>query len=91
MASSRQIVITLAPEMVELVQKKVTSGQYANESEVISDGLSFLEDEDKQLERWLREEVVLACREYDDDPSSAISSAELMMELSTARLAKSLT
>jgi hypothetical protein len=30
MASSRQVVIMLAPEMVELVQKKISSGQYAN-------------------------------------------------------------
>jgi hypothetical protein len=50
-----------------------------------------LEDEDKQLERWLREEVVSACREYDNDPPSAISSAELTMELSKVRPAKSLT
>jgi putative addiction module CopG family antidote len=86
----QQLVVTLPAEMVELVQRKVASGEYADESDVISDGLTFLEDEEQRLERWLREEVVSACREFDEDPFSAVSSVEFRLELEQARKVKPL-
>ena len=85
MPTGRQLVVTLPPEMVELVQRKVASGEYADESDVISDSLSFLEDQEQQLERWLREEVVPACVAIEADPSPGISVSELLADLDAAR------
>lgn len=85
---ANQLLITLPPHMADLVHRKVSSGEYADESAVIAVGLSFLEDDAEHFERWLREDVVAACREYEEDPSSAISSEELLLEMESARQIK---
>jgi antitoxin ParD1/3/4 len=58
MRSTQQFSITLPNEMAEMVRKKVASGEYATESEVIRDGLRTLSARDAVVERWLRNEVV---------------------------------
>jgi Arc/MetJ-type ribon-helix-helix transcriptional regulator len=82
----QQLVVTLPAEMVELVQRKVASGEYLNESDVINDSLSLLlEDQEQSLERWLREEIVPVCLAMEADPSSGMSSSELLASLEGAR------
>jgi Arc/MetJ-type ribon-helix-helix transcriptional regulator len=71
--------------MVELVHRKVASGEYVNESDVISDGLTLLEDREQGLERWLREEVIPVCLEMEADSSGGMSSSELLASLEAAR------
>jgi Arc/MetJ-type ribon-helix-helix transcriptional regulator len=71
--------------MADLVQRKVASGEYADESDVISDSLSLLEDQEHGLQRWLREEVVPVCLAFEADPSTAISSSELLADLDAVR------
>jgi putative addiction module CopG family antidote len=39
--------------MAELVKSKVASGDYANESEVIRNGLRVLMARDRAMENWL--------------------------------------
>jgi putative addiction module CopG family antidote len=72
MRSTRQLSITLPNEMADWVKDKTSSGAYASDSEVIRDGLRFLQEHDAAMERWLREEVVQAYDEYIADPSSAM-------------------
>jgi antitoxin ParD1/3/4 len=50
MTTSQALKIELPPEMVELIKDKVASGEYANESDVIRDGLRALADRDSDLE-----------------------------------------
>jgi Arc/MetJ-type ribon-helix-helix transcriptional regulator len=71
--------------MVDLVQRKVASGEYADESDVISDSLALLEDREHGLERWLREEIVPVCLAFEGDSSTAMSAAELLADLDAAR------
>jgi putative addiction module CopG family antidote len=85
MPTGRQLVVTLPPKLVDLVQRKVASGEYADESEVISDSLGLLEERESGIERWLREEVVPSCLEMEVNPASGISSSELLASLETAR------
>jgi len=85
MAADQQLTITLPAGMAELVRRKVTSGEYSNESEVIADSLALLEDDKETFERWLREDVIAACEEFEADPSSAISAEELLAKLERAR------
>ena len=85
MPTGRQLVVTLPPELVDLVQRKVASGEYADESAVIAESLELLEDREEGLERWLREEIVPVCHALEADPSSGISSSELLASLEAAR------
>ena len=62
MRNTRPVSITLPHEMAAMVKAKVTSGEYATESEVIRDGLRTLQARDAAVESWLRGEVA---KSYD--------------------------
>jgi Arc/MetJ-type ribon-helix-helix transcriptional regulator len=85
MSLNQQISVTLPDELAELVRRKVSSGEYANEADVILDGLSLIGERDSELERWLREDVVAACDAFDANPSSGISVDELLTRLKEKR------
>lgn len=58
MRTTQPLTITLPLDMAQMVKDKVSSGEYATESEVIRDGLRTLALRDAAVERWLRDEVV---------------------------------
>jgi antitoxin ParD1/3/4 len=58
MRTTQSLSITLPLDMAQMVKAKVSSGEYATESEVIRDGLRTLAARDAAVERWLRDEVV---------------------------------
>lgn len=58
MRTTQSLSVTLPVEMAKMVKAKVSSGEYATESEVIRDGLRALTARDAAIERWLHEEVV---------------------------------
>lgn len=60
MRTTRQLSVTLPVEMADMIRTKVSSGEYASESEVIRDGLRALAARDKAVEGWLRREVAPA-------------------------------
>ncbi|MGA9600132.1 MAG: hypothetical protein WBS22_07760, partial [Methylocystis sp.] len=55
---------------------KVSSGDYASESEVIRDGLRALLARDRAVENWMRQEVVPAYDRMKADPSRGRSVAD---------------
>ena len=75
MRPNRSITISLPEDMAELVEKKVASGEFASESEVIAEGLRYLAEEDAEVEQWLRDEVVATVAAHD--PSKAIPLNEV--------------
>ncbi len=81
MRSTRQLSITLPNEMADMVRTKVASGEYASESEVIRDGLRALQERDRAVERWLREEVVPAYDAMKADPSRGIPIEDVRKSL----------
>ena len=81
MRTTRALSITLPIEMAEMVRAKVSSGEYASESDVIHDGLRTLADRDAAIEKWLIEEVVPTIEALDKDPSRIRSVAETREEL----------
>lgn len=85
MPPSKQLAITLSPEMAEFVNRKVVSGEYADESAVIVDSLALLQDQQKKMDRWLREDVMPACAAFEADPPPGISASELLAHLDAAR------
>jgi antitoxin ParD1/3/4 len=58
MRNAQSLKITLPGDMAQMVKDKVSSGAYADESEVIRDGLRALQARDAAMERWLHEAVV---------------------------------
>ena len=81
MRSTQQFSVTLPNEMAQMVKIKVSSGEYASESEVIRDGLRALQARDKAAENWLRQEVVPAYDAMKADPSRGRSVAEVRASL----------
>jgi antitoxin ParD1/3/4 len=76
MRTTQSLSITLPHEMAQMVKAKVTSGEYATESEVIRDGLRSLAARDAAVERWLRDEVVPTLDRVMADPAGNTLSAE---------------
>ena len=81
MRTTQALSITLPIEMAEMVKAKVSSGEYASESEVIRDGLRTLAARDAAIEKWLIEEVLPTIDALDKDPSRVRSVAETREEL----------
>lgn len=71
--------------MAQMVKTKVSSGEYASESEVIRDGLRALQARDKALESWLRTEGVAAYDALKTDPSRALSVEQVRQHLADTR------
>ncbi len=91
MRNTQAISVTLPHDMAAMVKAKVTSGEYATESEVIRDGLRTLLARDAALESWLHGEVAKSYDEFAADPSIGIPAGEVMARLRASyreRLAK---
>jgi antitoxin ParD1/3/4 len=81
MRANRSITISLPEDMAELVEKKIASGEFADESEVVTEGLRYLADHDAEIEQWLRDEVVPTIKAHDADPSRGRTIDETRKEL----------
>ena len=80
-----QMSITLPHELADAVRAKVTAGQYANESAVISASLHALFEHDRALEHWLHSEVAPALDALKADPSRALTASQVRARLAAAR------
>ncbi|MFG1315462.1 type II toxin-antitoxin system ParD family antitoxin [Xanthobacter autotrophicus] len=85
MRTTQQFSVTLPNEMAQMVKTKVSSGEYASESEVIRDGLRALQARDKALESWLRTEGVAAYDKLKADPSRALGVDQVREHLAAKR------
>ena len=81
MRSTQQFSVTLPNEMAQMVKAKVSSGEYASESEVIRDGLRALQARDKALDAWLQTEVAAAFDELKADPSKGRTPEQVLASL----------
>jgi putative addiction module CopG family antidote len=85
MRSTQQFSVTLPKDMAQMVKAKVSSGEYASESEVIRDGLRALQARDKALEAWLHTEAATAYDELKADPGRALSMDQVRRHLADRR------
>ena len=85
MRTTRQMSVTLPHEMASMVRAKVTSGEYASESEVIRDGLRALAARDRAVESWLRDRVVPAYDRLHADPDSVLTVDAVRARLGAVR------
>ncbi|MFW5498036.1 MULTISPECIES: ribbon-helix-helix domain-containing protein [unclassified Maridesulfovibrio] len=83
MRSTKQMSITLPLEMAKAVKEKVSSGEYASESEVIRDGLRALLARDRAVDNWLKSQVGPAYDAVKKDPERGISLKEMRSRIAT--------
>ena len=81
MRNTQAISVTLPHDMAAMVKAKVSSGEYATESEVIRDGLRTLLARDAAVENWLRGEVAKSYDEFAADPSLGVPANKIMERL----------
>lgn len=81
MRTTQSLSITLPHEMAQMVKRKVSSGEYATESEVIRDGLRTLAARDAAVEKWLIDEVVPTLEANKADPSRLLDADETWRQL----------
>jgi putative addiction module CopG family antidote len=81
MRTTKQISITLPNEMADMVKARVSSGEYATESEVIREGLRALLARDRAIEDWLHNQVGSSYDALKSDPSRAISIDQVRARL----------
>jgi antitoxin ParD1/3/4 len=65
----QQFSVTPPNEAAQTVKAKVSAKEYANESEVIGDGLRALQTRDRAVENWLRQEAAPTYDALKADPS----------------------
>jgi antitoxin ParD1/3/4 len=58
MRDTTSLSIALPDDLAQMVKDKVASGAYANESEVIQEGLRALQTRDAGIKGWLEESVL---------------------------------
>jgi len=85
MRSTQQMSITLPNEMAAQVRARVSSGEYATESEVIRDGLRSLQAREKALDSWLSEQVGPAFDALASDPTRRRSLDDVRSALRAER------
>jgi antitoxin ParD1/3/4 len=88
MRASQQFRVSLPAEIAEAVEEKVKSGAYASVSEVMRDGVRALLERDRDVEQWLRDEVVPGHAEYLADPSKGVPADQIMNRIRSRRAAR---
>ena len=81
MAAASKRTISLPTETADYIDAKVASGEYASASEVVRDGLRILQERERVLEKWLREQVMPAALEHEKHPEKALSSKEFRKQV----------
>jgi antitoxin ParD1/3/4 len=72
--------ISLAPEFQEYVTRKVASGHYDSESDVVHEGLRLLRERDAEQEKLedLRRELALGIEEADQGKTAPLNAQETL-------------
>ena len=81
MKTTQQLSITLPNDMADVVRAKVQAGEYANESEVVRDGLHALFAQDHAVEICLHDQVGPAYDALKADPSRAVTPDQVRAHL----------
>jgi len=81
MPTTRQLNISLPDDLADALYEQVRSGRYADESEVIREGLQALLARDHAVETWLHEEVAAAYDAVVVDPSRTVPVPALRARL----------
>lgn len=82
---TRRLSIELPEELAEIVEVLVSSGGYADASEVIEEALELYTAREQPLEDWVRTEMAAAYDEWKANPSGGLTIEEVREHLRKAR------
>lgn len=85
MRTTQQLSITLPIAMAKRLKERVSTGEYASESEVVRDALRSLMAREEAMEKWLRNDVMAAYQEAQNNPDSLLDSKQVRARLSALR------
>lgn len=88
MRTTKQMSITLPKDMAKMVKNKVSSGEYATESEVIRDGLRALIARERAVDNWLQNQVGPAYDAMKADSSRGVSLEKIRKQLTAEHAAE---
>ena len=74
--AGRPLTITLPRRMARMVEKKVSSGEYASADDVVRDGLRALQRQHDAITAWLKDEGAPAYDAYFADPTEVTELEE---------------
>jgi antitoxin ParD1/3/4 len=80
----QKLTVTLPDEIAEMVRRRVDSGEYASESDVIRDALKTIENDPMrgpEIEEWLKTVAVPAYDAIAADPSRGLSVEQVRASL----------
>lgn len=80
----RQVIVNLPDDLARLVDAKVASGDYADASDVIREGLELVREHDKGFEDWLRDVAAPALAAMKADRSRRRSLGQVRASLDEA-------
>lgn len=81
MSTSKTATISLPIEMAQALRARVTSGEYASEGEVVSEGLRALDAQEDRIELWLRTEGVARDDAWRAAPDDVLTPDEVSDDL----------
>jgi antitoxin ParD1/3/4 len=73
--------VTVSEETLDFVKKKLQTGDYSSEGEVIDEIVTSARENEAELEQWLREVAVPAYKNHLADPSTGIPLEQVKAEL----------
>ena len=76
-----ELQITLPDEELAIVRQKVSTGEFASESEVISEGIALIHENDLSFEQWVRKVALPAYENFEADPSTGMSVEQVRAQL----------
>ena len=74
--------ITLTPEIENIIKRKVASGYYASETEVIRESLRLLQERDEEKLKSLREDLAAAYAQSERGESTPLDIEEIIADTS---------
>jgi len=85
MPTPHAVSVSLPADIVQMLKDKISTGQYASESDVIREGLRALhaqnQAQDQVIENWLRDEVTKSINEVAASPDSVIPVEEVLIRI----------
>lgn len=81
MSNPKALSITLPQDLADMVEAKVKSGEFENESAVVAEGLRVIADHDLSIEKWLVDEVVPTYDAMTASPQTALTAEETWLQL----------
>jgi len=81
MSDSIRLSLTLSKEVADFVHQKVSSGEFADESEVINAGIDAIRAQEADLEYWLHNIGGPIYDRMKDDPSRGIPAEEVLRRI----------